>query len=155
MEPAIHSRDPVHINRRILPSRASEPGEVAELRSADKDVPLLARVLAEPGDAVAQHGADFVINDATLSRERIRLRCEGSDTNPGPAFRQRLGECSFTAEYGPLFAPTLPVVARLLPENVYLPAYDTRVDETKACGLFPRNRMTGLADWNARTSARA
>jgi signal peptidase S26 family len=155
MEPAIHAGDAIHINHWILRSRPPEPGEVVQLHSDDADAPSLIRVLAEPGDRVVQRGADFVVNDSALPREPARLRHDGTDTGLAAAFRQRLGEHSFTAQYGPLLAPK-PCLPRptVLADDTYLLAYDTRADGVLACGLFRRSQMTGLADWNARTSAR-
>jgi hypothetical protein len=94
---------------------------------------------------------------STIQRCRAsqRLRHDGTDTGLAAAFRQRLGEHSFTAQYGPLLAPK-PCLPRptVLADDTYLLAYDTRADGVLACGLFRRSQMTGLADWNARTSAR-
>ncbi len=156
MEPAIHPGDPIHINRWILRSRLPEPGEVVELRGSTQNAQLLARVLAEPDDTVVQNGADFSVNASMLPREPARVRRERPDAPAITAFRQRLGDHSFITEFGPLLAPKpcVPSQPTRLPDGVYLLAFDTRADGAASCGLFKLEQMTGLADWNARTSAR-
>jgi hypothetical protein len=167
MAPSVQAGDTIHIDKWILLAREPRVGDVMVAKPGDHgtaSLPVIGvlatgrttarRVLALPGDAVAEDGPDFVINAEKVPLT-VMSKHQAHDKDMMP-MRAEIDDSRFVVQYGPKKAPLpcLPPGTTILAKGRYLLAFDTRRDGSSFCSIVDRARIIGIVDWDGRSDSK-
>jgi len=127
----------------------------ARVVSALREPVFAGRVVAVPGDSVAIHGIELVVNGTKLPQEKLGAGADDA-TGAAPRFLQRIGKHDVVITYGPPQVPPRQCLSerpQVLSPGQFLLATDERPVARMDCLLVPRAYFIGLIDRVRRTGA--